>query len=376
MASIQSYDSRTNKPPEGKIDRKYVRYRVRYRAAGKQKSKTFTLAKDAETFRRDVESREQLGHLHADRAQTFGEFAGLEVRDDRVELTGEGWFERYRETVRDTSFTRRRDTRKHLRPFLTMTFEQISVGMVDDHIKALQAQRPRQAKYTLETIRMIFRSAAQWNQPIDRRILTDLNAPKQAKSRASYMTPEQLAKFEEASDDPSLVRFMANTGLRPGEVLALQRHNCHDTHIRVVDTAYDGELKGRVKTEAGERTIPLNTDARAALRTQLAKHENTLVWPGPLGGVMRDDLLRQRFRAWLKKVRKSDPSFPKVTPHTMRHTFISLMARSEVSQKVTQELAGHESILVTSDIYTHIEDEQKVAAVAQMGDWMKQRRAV
>jgi integrase len=63
-----------------------------------------------------------------------------------------------------------------------------------------------------------------------------------------------------------------------------------------------------------------------------------------------------------------------VTPHGLRKTFCSLLARQKVHPKVAQELIGHSEIGLTMKVYTEVDDGQLAEAVNSlptMQDWIK-----
>ena len=45
---------------------------------------------------------------------------------------------------------------------------------------------------------------------------------------------------------------------------------------------------------------------------------------------------------------------PNITPHVLRHTFCSKMARKGMNPKNLQYIMGHSEIAVTMDTYTHM----------------------
>ena len=45
---------------------------------------------------------------------------------------------------------------------------------------------------------------------------------------------------------------------------------------------------------------------------------------------------------------------PNITPHVLRHTFCTKMARLGMTPKALQEIMGHSEIAVTMDTYTHL----------------------
>jgi len=52
--------------------------------------------------------------------------------------------------------------------------------------------------------------------------------------------------------------------------------------------------------------------------------------------------------------------------HALRHTFVTNLARADISPKVAQTLARHSDIRLTMDIYTHVDREQQVAAIESL----------
>ena len=48
-----------------------------------------------------------------------------------------------------------------------------------------------------------------------------------------------------------------------------------------------------------------------------------------------------------------------VTPHQLRHTYITNLIHASVDPKTVQYLAGHESSKITMDIYVHSSIKQK-----------------
>jgi integrase len=54
--------------------------------------------------------------------------------------------------------------------------------------------------------------------------------------------------------------------------------------------------------------------------------------------------------------------------HSLRHSFVSMCAKVGTPLHVVQKLVGHGSPLLTSDVYTHLDDEQQRQAVAPLPD--------
>ena len=66
------------------------------------------------------------------------------------------------------------------------------------------------------------------------------------------------------------------------------------------------------------------------------------------------------FNAALKKatekynVQFPDSPLPHITPHTLRHTFCTNMARGGLDVKSLQYVMGHSDVKVTLAVYTHV----------------------
>jgi integrase/recombinase XerD len=64
-------------------------------------------------------------------------------------------------------------------------------------------------------------------------------------------------------------------------------------------------------------------------------------------------LSSQSVRLLIKRCREEIGIGKKITPHTFRHTFATLLLEEDVDIKYIQNLLGHSSI-TTTQIYTHV----------------------
>ena len=61
-----------------------------------------------------------------------------------------------------------------------------------------------------------------------------------------------------------------------------------------------------------------------------------------------------------------------VTPHQLRHTYITNLIHSSVDPKTVQYLAGHESSKITMDIYAKVKYNRPDELVRTMGNAFSQ----
>ncbi len=105
------------------------RYRARWLASGKPKSKSFLLKKDAERFVHELQRRATLGPFY-------------QVAPETLEVFLAGWLERYSQRVRASTAARVCEVLPHLRVFGALTLDAIRPADVEDHVAAL-ARRAR-----------------------------------------------------------------------------------------------------------------------------------------------------------------------------------------------------------------------------------------
>lgn len=357
MAHVETYELASGKK----------KYRTAWRTPdGKKHSKSFGRKKDADRFKSDVESREQLGDLYDEEPLTFAEFVGLKWHptkgvavDDDVPSS---WVGRYKPSVRLGSYKRREETFRHLAELLPLTFDRITPALVEDAVLRVATEHPRQGQYLLQTIKMVVRAAALRGQPVREAVLR-LKPPVYVARRKRFLTVEQVRQLAEKSACPRLIRFAALTGLRFIEVTGLTDE----------DVALGGRAvmihRAITKTDAGVRRVPLGEEARSILREQrLARPVGaTHLFPAPLGGRMA--YANFYHRLWVPS--RDAFGMPDLDFHDLRHTYAALMIAAEAHPRVLKDLMGHESIKVTMDTYGHLYEGAGEAAVEALDAYLR-----
>lgn len=151
--------------------------------------------------------------------------------------------------------------------------------------------------------------------------------------------------------------LMLNTGLRPGENLALNRADVDlkKKTIKVRKTYLEKEKKiqNSTKTEASRRTVPIPDDTIPLLKEYLLKQPKQKpedpLFQTASGKRPTPSYLRKRFKSAGEAI-----GCGWVNLHTMRHTFASRLFAKGVDIKVISKLLGHKKVSTTYDIYVHI----------------------
>ncbi|WP_314453255.1 site-specific integrase [uncultured Microbacterium sp.] len=197
---------------------------------------------------------------------------------------------------------------------------------------------------------------------ISRNVARGVTLPRKVAKSKPYLTHRQVDALATASAHPTLVTFLAYTGLRWGEATALR--------LRHVDT-----LRRRVAVE--ENAVMVGTVIHVG--TPKTHETRSVPYPAFLAlpmaqlceGKSRDDLLfgdgrlhmrlpNSRdgwFAAAVRRAVEADSEIPRVTPHDLRHTAASLAISSGANVKAVQRMLGHASASMTLDTYADLFDD-------------------
>lgn len=204
-----------------------------------------------------------------------------------------------------------------------------------------------------------------------RNVARDVSFPPKSRTvRRHYLDHAQVQALADHARHPTLVLFLAYTGLRWGEATALR--------IRHVDT-----LRRRVKVE--ENAVLVSAEVHVGSpkthRSRSVPYPEFLALPlAQLAeGKTRDELLfgdgahhvkipasrNGWFTAAVQAAQATDSDFPRITPHDLRHTAASLAVQAGAHVKSVQRMLGHASAAMTLDVYADLfEDDLDAVATA------------
>jgi integrase len=175
------------------------------------------------------------------------------------------------------------------------------------------------------------------------------------------MSAEQLSTMLALIPDRHrlLFRFLAATGLRISELVALQwRHLQLDggqPHVKVRRALVKGRA-GPPKSRHGRRSVPLDAELVSALRTARRDSEwpgdDDLVFPAGNGAALIPSNL---YRDALKSARE-EADLTWVGTKTFRHTCASMLFAQGRNAVQVQRWLGHHSPAFTLATYVHLLD--------------------
>lgn len=183
-------------------------------------------------------------------------------------------------------------------------------------------------------------------------------------------------------NDPHFSRYydgfyvLLNTGLRISEFCGLTKNdvdykkNCIHVRgqlVRFGDMVYRYEP---TKTAKGMRDIPMTPEVAQCFKNMWKNRRNRdldVVIDGKSGFFNYDQegkpMLALHWEHYCSRIVKKynetyKAQLPTITPHVLRHTFCSKMARKGMNPKNLQYIMGHSEIAVTMDTYTHMGFEE------------------
>lgn len=242
---------------------------------------------------------------------------------------------------------------------------------------------------------MIFKYAIR-NKLIKDNPRTDVVVPKKKKTieeieqtqiEEGYMESEELETFLDAALkiglelDKEWFYTLAFSGMRPGELIALQKNDLDfdNNTIRISKSIYNPNNNmreyqlGTTKTNNVriidmepiimnmlKKLVHKNDKHKMKYRTLLDDfHDKDFVFQRPNGYPFVIKNLGDRMRRILRYVDIEK----KLTPHSFRHTHISMMTESKVDLPTIMERVGHEDPETTLRVYTHVTNKMKVRSI-------------
>ncbi len=205
----------------------------------------------------------------------------------------------------------------------------------------------------------VFARAVEWGY-LTANPAKGVKAPPASPPRERFLTESEAGRLIASStgDMVPFVRLMLNTGLRPGEALALEWADCQ------ADAPTPHLLVRRSKTGKA-RWVPLNTEAVSALAELegKAKKGAPYVFHDRGGdGCKRSN--KTAFRAACRRagLRYGNRHADGVTRHTLRHTAISWMLQRGAPLYAVGKIVGHSAATMT-ERYGHLTGSHLTDAV-------------
>lgn len=170
-----------------------------------------------------------------------------------------------------------------------------------------------------------------------------------------FFSDMEIRKIEELTKThkwAKAILIMIYTGLRIGELVTLTKFSV-DMDKQVIT--------GGIKTEAGKnRVVPINPKILGCVNYWYETEGSYFI--NRDGEAIRDNY----FRKYLYYPTLEKAEVRRLSPHSTRHTFASLLNRAGANTKAIQKLIGHADYSTTANIYTHTDIEELRKAITSI----------
>src|SRR5699024_8073674 len=242
---------------------------------------------------------------------------------------------------------------------------------------------------------MIFKYAIK-NKLIDENPREDAFIPKKAVTvkqleertiEETYFEKDELSTFLDAvlkiglELDKERFYTIAFSGMRPGELTALKKSDIdfNNNTIRVSKTLYNENNNtkqyslGTTKTNK-IRIIDMDEKIMAMLKKLVQKNDqHKLKYRTIIEDFHDEDFLFQRSNGYpftvknlvdrMRRIMRYINIKKKLTPHSFRHSHISMMTESGIDLPTIMQRVGHEDPDTTLKVYTHVTEKMKVKSM-------------
>lgn len=333
---------------------KRVSWQVRwYGPDGKLKSRTFGTQREAKAYRAKIE--------------TLGAVARPRGAGDRLRL-GEAlnnWLQANEDRWRAKTQVINTGAAAHMESINNVRLDRLTPEMVNESVQDLSPYVARQAVNAVK-------GAVKHAQSLGYEVVpatANMSSPRPPERRQRALSVEEVEALanEIGGNHGEIVRLLAYTGLRVGELAGLEIRDYDSTRgrlavVRAVSWATGGAVVGAPKTDAGQRVVPVIGVAREIIERRIEENLSNDQSPhsplilGPRRGMRWNPNNWRRDAGWNDALLAL--GMGRVRLHDLRHTYASIVRRSGADIYVLQKVLGHREIATTIDRYGHLYDDE------------------
>lgn len=268
----------------------------------------------------------------------------------------------YLKIERGLSENTRQSYRQDLKQYQQFLVSQKLTSFTEDRfvvLSFLQAQttaKKAQSSITrsISTLRKFYQYLTREGH-IQKDPMLQIDSPKQGRHLPAVLSSEEIERLLKTPDtstplglrDRAILEVLYATGLRVSELVHLKLTDLH-LSLGLIQTLGKGDK---------ERIIPIGDVAVDWINQYIDRSRNQLTKgkdsPYLFVNFHGNGLTRQGIWKNLKAIVQVAGIDKDVTPHTLRHSFATVLLENGADLRIVQELLGHSDIS-TTQIYTHI----------------------
>lgn len=211
-------------------------------------------------------------------------------------------------------------------------------------------------------IKMLIKYAKEYGYTDQDIVVSSMRDKSKVDPESKYLTGDELKSVLDQLEGSStfyLIKFLALTGCRIGEALALTTSDYDGKYIYISKTMVYGRIQ-TAKTVSSKRDIYVQKELRELMAEYLTYRNLELLSKG-----FRTDLLFFNSCGEVKNVSAVYAALQRVKcdkhlhPHIFRHTHVSLLAESGYGLDAISRRLGHSDSDITKEIYFHVTEKMK-----------------
>lgn len=304
------------------------------------------------------------------------------------------WFENYQLSVKKSTATDSWQIyERYIKPkFGSSNIQRINVLFCQKCVNYWY-KNYREARHIKNTVSQILRYGISL-EVIDENPMAKVTLPRPLPKRDNsnnFYSKNELKHFFDSLNDIgdlryiAFFRFLAYTGVRKSEALALQWKDFNFKNNTVVISKtvyYDARLKQVIvqepKTKSSNRVLDLDPKTVSIMQSWRADQQKRFIKIGINVMNAKQHVFTQEksnrllvpnsVNDWLRWIYRKYPQ-KKITVHGFRHTHASLLFEAGATIKEVQERLGHSNSKTTLDIYTHVVKEKKKETALKFADF-------
>ena len=363
-------------------------WQLRYEAAPDLQGHRGQMSETVRGTRKEAERalRERLSRI---------ENGGLVTRSKE---TVEGFLNRWLETyaATHTEPTTLQGYRAHARLYVNPHLGTLRLqALRPAHVQSLHAHlldrglSPKTIRLTHAMFKEALKHAVEWGELVLNPAIV-AQPPRLERREVKAWDTSTFYRFLEVADESPFrdaYHLIILTGLRRSELCGLMWDEVDldngelVVRRKLVRVTGLGLVEGKPKTQRGRRKIALGNEAGTVLRRVRAQQAEWRLqagsaWQGRghvftnnIGSPTDPERITRSFR---RLVQEHD--LPHLTPHGLRHTWVSILSAAGVPIDVISKQAGHASVAFTLDIYSHMIDSVERKAADAVDEAMRRSR--
>lgn len=310
-----------------------------------------------------------------------------------VEEWADKWLKLYKNDLEQATIDMYETTiRVHIRPCIgkiklkNLKQEDI-IGMLN---KMAEKGITRRREWALLTLKQMLDKAID-NEYIYKNVAKSIKLKKHKSAEKKPLDNDTITRVQNLAKtdfDAFMIEFMLYTGLRRQEVIPLQFKDIDidNKMISINKAVHFVNNQPKIKKTKNEynRKVPILDIILGRLK-ELKENskENDYIFSNTFGKIMSETSTKRKIKTVLSKLNKAYETEQKninkdfkltkdnkinFTYHQLRHTYVCLLHKAGVDVKEAQSFTGHKDITVLLNVYTHLDDEDKINAINKLNN--------